>query len=77
MTAECIPVRRTSTAASRVLPLLMQLAVPLTASAAPTAYPQHFLEAQAPDLMNARLAPKTRELCYSGYARDGSSICVA
>ncbi|WP_431858676.1 DNA/RNA non-specific endonuclease [Azospirillum sp.] len=52
----------------------MLLAVPSAASAAPTACPEHFLEAQAPDLVNAKLAPKTRELCYSGYAALHSGI---
>ena len=43
----------------------------LTAStvlAAPTECPEQFLRGQAPDLVNSKLAPKTRALCYSAFA---------
>ena len=38
------------------------------ARAAPTACPQHFAAGQAPDLVNPRLAPGTRPLCYQAFA---------
>ncbi|HYH38162.1 MAG TPA: DNA/RNA non-specific endonuclease [Azospirillum sp.] len=44
------------------------LAAPAAALAAPTACPQHFAGGDAPDLINQRLAAKTRPLCYGGYA---------
>ena len=44
------------------------LAAPAAALAAPSACPQHFAGGDAPDLTNQRLAAKTRELCYGGYA---------
>jgi endonuclease G, mitochondrial len=42
--------------------------------ASPTACPQHFLGGQAPILINPKLAAKTREICYSGYAVLHSGI---
>ncbi|WP_431858291.1 DNA/RNA non-specific endonuclease [Azospirillum sp.] len=44
------------------------LAAPAAAFAAPSACPQHFAGGDAPDLLNQRLAAKTRALCYGGYA---------
>jgi endonuclease G len=39
-----------------------------TVLAAPTECPEQFLRGQAPDLVNSKLAPKTRALCYSAFA---------
>lgn len=44
------------------------LAAPIAAPAAPSACPQHFTGGEAPDLVNERLAARTRELCYTGFA---------
>ncbi|KAA2238005.1 DNA/RNA non-specific endonuclease [Salinarimonas soli] len=38
------------------------------ALAAPTACPEHFATGHAPDLLDAKLTPETRPLCYSGFA---------
>ena len=38
------------------------------AHAATTACPEHFAGGQAPDLVNPRLAPGTRALCYQAFA---------
>ncbi|WP_448205370.1 DNA/RNA non-specific endonuclease [Azospirillum sp. sgz302134] len=38
------------------------------ADAASTACPAHFLGGQAPDLVNPKLAAKTRDLCFSEFA---------
>jgi len=50
------------------LPALVLFALPVTASAAPTDCPAHYAGAMAPDLINPKLAAKTRELCYSAFA---------
>jgi endonuclease G len=42
--------------------------------AAQTECPEHFAGGQAPDLINQKLSPKTREVCYSGYALKHSGI---
>ena len=47
---------------------------PAFASAAETACPQHFVGRAAPDLANAKLAPQTRELCYSEFALLHSGV---
>jgi endonuclease G len=44
------------------------LAVVTSASAAPSNCPANFVSGQAPDLVNPKLATKTRELCFSQYA---------
>ena len=38
------------------------------AQAAPTACPEHFAAGQAPNLVNPRLAPGTRALCFNSFA---------
>ncbi len=38
------------------------------AHAAPTACPEHFATGQAPNLVNPRLAPGTRALCFNSFA---------
>lgn len=44
------------------------LATALPALAQPSACPAHYLDGQAPDVVNARLAARLQELCYAGYA---------
>jgi DNA/RNA endonuclease G, NUC1 len=39
-----------------------------------TACPEHFAGGQSPDFINQKLAAKTREVCYSGYALKHSGI---
>src|ERR671929_239219 len=53
---------------SRILIAVTLAVLPVSSLAAPTACPEHFLDGQAPDLTNAKLAARTRPLCYSGYA---------
>ena len=53
---------------ARLVGLAALLLLPVTAPAAPTDCPEHFLSGQAPDLTNPKLAARTRPLCYSGYA---------
>jgi endonuclease G len=38
------------------------------ALAAPSACPQHFLDGAPPTLVNEKLAPRTRKICYEGFA---------
>jgi endonuclease G, mitochondrial len=52
----------------QTLLLAVMLLTTGAAQASSTACPQHFLNGQAPVLTNPKLAAKTRELCYSGYA---------
>jgi endonuclease G len=44
------------------------------ALAAPPACPQHFLDGDPPLLVNEKLAPRTREICYEGFAVLHSGI---
>lgn len=44
------------------------------ALASQTSCPEHFTDGQAPDLINQKLASKTREICYSGFALKHSGI---
>ena len=44
------------------------------ALAAQTTCPQHYWGGQAPDIVNEKLAPKTREVCYRLYALIHSGI---
>jgi endonuclease G len=37
------------------------------ATAAPTACPEQYYDQQAPELLNQKLAAKTKEICYSEY----------
>ncbi len=68
-----------NTMTSVFLPSL-RLAAALVASMVPacamagTACPQHFAGGQAPDVTNPRMQPKTRELCYEGFALLHSGI---
>lgn len=45
--------------------------------AAQTSCPDHFVNGQAPDLINEKLAVKNRELCYSGFAVKHSGVTRA
>lgn len=61
--------------------MLVRLAVlagltllPALAGATPTACPEHFLDSQAPDLLNPKLSAQTQEICYSGFAVLHSGI---
>ncbi|MEY5098308.1 MAG: hypothetical protein RJA36_1027 [Pseudomonadota bacterium] len=51
------------------LPLVaaMAIAAPVLA-AGPTACPQHFAAGQPPQIVNAKLRPQTRELCFEAFA---------
>ncbi|NUB04604.1 DNA/RNA non-specific endonuclease [Azospirillum sp. Vi22] len=53
---------------AHALPALVLFAIPVTAYAAPTACSAHYAGAVAPNLINPKLATKTRELCYSAFA---------
>src|SRR3954469_18022911 len=55
-------------AVMQTLLLAVMLLTTGAAQASSTACPQHFLNGQAPLLTNPKLAAKTRELCFSGYA---------
>ena len=53
-----------------VLATLISLTLLLSgtlATAAPTACPEQYYDQQAPDLLNQKLAAKTKEICYSEY----------
>lgn len=57
--------------------LLFALILSLLASitvAAQTSCPKHYLDGQAPDFLNQKLAQKTKEVCYSGYALINSGV---
>ena len=45
-----------------------------TANAEQTSCPEHFAGGQAPDLINQKLAAKTRDICYSGFALKHSGV---
>ena len=42
--------------------------------AAPTSCPSHYLEGNAPDIVNQKLTPKSKELCFEGFAVMHSGI---
>lgn len=42
--------------------------------AAQTSCPEHFVQGQAPDIVNEKLAAKSREVCYTGYGLLHSGI---
>ncbi|MFC4236532.1 DNA/RNA non-specific endonuclease [Thalassospira xianhensis] len=44
------------------------------ASAAPTACPSHYVNGEAPDIINQKLAPKTREVCFEAFGVLHSGI---
>jgi len=44
------------------------------AFASQTGCPEHFVDGQAPDLINQKLSTKTKEVCYSGYALKHSGV---
>jgi endonuclease G len=53
---------------ARLAVLFVLLFASAPAEAARTTCPDRFVGEQAPDLLNAELAARTRELCYSGFA---------
>ncbi|MDD2273585.1 MAG: DNA/RNA non-specific endonuclease [Desulfuromonadaceae bacterium] len=53
--------------------LISSLAI-VPAMASQTGCPEHFADSQAPDLINQKLATKTREVCYSGFALKHSGV---
>src|SRR5690242_6663317 len=55
-----------------VVALLALLSAP--ALAAPSACASQLLEGEAPTLINEKLAARTRELCFSGFAELHSGI---
>lgn len=57
-----------------ILLLIIYIAFAAVASAAPTSCQEHFLDGQAPDLINPKLTSKTREICYSGFAVNHSGV---
>lgn len=59
---------------TRILVALALAILPASGIAAPTACPEHFLEGQAADLTNPKLAARTRPLCLSGDAVLHSGI---
>lgn len=42
--------------------------------ASPSACPEHYPQGEAPDIVNQKLAAKTRELCNTGYAGLHSGV---
>lgn len=56
-----------------VLALLLTFLSTL-ALAAPTQCPQHYWGGQAPDIVNAKLQPKTQEICYRKFGLIHSGI---
>jgi len=56
-----------------LLALIFSLATS-SANAGQTDCPEHFAGGRAPDLINRKLATKTREVCYSGYALKHSGV---
>src|SRR5690242_20767964 len=58
----------------RLAAVLALALFPVAASAAPSACPQYFLDGEAPDLTNPKLAEQTREICYSAYALLHSGV---
>ncbi|SOC21647.1 endonuclease G [Thalassospira xiamenensis] len=44
------------------------------ASAAPTACPNHYVDGEAPDIVNQKLAPKSREVCFEAFGILHSGI---
>src|SRR5689334_1153725 len=83
--AVCPPASRNNTVSREtagssvrmILQVLLLAAALLTSGAVravSTPCPQHFLNGQAPALINPKLAPQTRELCYLGYAALHSGL---
>jgi endonuclease G len=58
----------------RILAFAAALLAASAVQAAPTACPQHFAGGEAPDVVNERLATRTREICYTGFAVLHSGI---
>ena len=52
----------------------LSLLLTATVWAAPSACPEYFPSGQAPDIVNQKIAAKTKELCNSGYAELHSGV---
>ena len=59
---------------NRITPFLLLLIFSSTLWAGTTSCPEHFANGAAPDLVNQKLAAKTRDVCYSGFALKHSGI---
>jgi len=57
-----------------ILILTISLALSSVAFAGQTACPEHFADGSSPDLVNRKLAAKTREICYEAYGVMHSGI---
>lgn len=60
-----------NTAITTLLFCLLSVAISF---AAQTSCPEHFVNGQAPDLINQKLAVKARDVCYSGFALKHSGV---
>lgn len=58
---------------SKILVSLLAV-VAINVSAAPSTCPSHFVNGQAPDIINANMQKQTAEVCYSGYATKNSGL---
>ena len=54
-----------------LISLLFSISVAL---ADQTSCPEHFTGGQAPNITNPKMTPKTRDICYSGYALKHSGL---
>jgi endonuclease G len=57
-----------------ILPFILSIILAYPSFAAQTACPEHFLNGQAPDLINQKLSVKSKEICYSGFVLNHSGI---
>ncbi|WP_318258817.1 DNA/RNA non-specific endonuclease [Geobacter anodireducens] len=57
--------------ATQIVAVLVSASI---AFAAQTACPEHFLDGQAPDILNQKMQARTWELCYEGYGAMHSGI---
>jgi endonuclease G len=56
--------------------LFCLLAVSPSVGAAPTGCPAHFADGAAPEIVNTAMRPRTKELCFTGFAVMHSSITL-
>ena len=54
--------------------VLLSSLVCVSALASQTSCPEHFTDGQAPDLINQKLANKSKDICYSGFAIKHSGV---
>ncbi len=55
-------------------PLIFSTLTTISLLAGPTSCPSHYLEGNAPDIVNQKLTPKSKELCFEGFAVMHSGI---